>query len=175
MELNNALRKLKSISIRRYYSHLLAVVVGFVFGVLSIEDKEEEVKIKYETKHVPFKEFVFIDVPKPIYLRDTIINEVKYPVNVFEGVQKTEFGDLGYKASTAGHLLDLEFKPDFKIPVTSTIIEKKIERSSLYANASYTINNHISVGLTFVHKKWELGYSRGFDNSNTIRIGRRIF
>lgn len=175
MELNNALRKLKSISIRRYYSHLLAVVVGFVFGVLSIEDKEEEVKIKYETKHVPFKEFVFIDVPKPIYLRDTIINEVKYPVNVFEGVQKTEFGDLGYKASTAGHLLDLEFKPDFKIPVTSTIIEKKIERSSLYANASYTINNHLSVGLTFVHKKWELGYSRGFDNSNTIRIGRRIF
>lgn len=175
MELNNALRKLKSISIRRYYSHLLAIVIGFVFGVLSIEDKEEEVKIKYETKHVPFKEFVFIDVPKPIYLRDTIINEVKYPVNVFEGVQKTEFGDLGYKASTAGHLLDLEFKPDFKIPVTSTIIEKKIERSSLYANASYTINNHLSVGLTFVHKKWELGYSRGFDNSNTIRIGRRIF
>jgi hypothetical protein len=175
MELNNALRKLKSISIRRYYSHLLAVVVGFVFGVLSIQDKEQEVKIKYETKHVPFKEFVFIDVPKPIYLRDTIINEVKYPVNVFEGVQKTEFGDLGYKASTAGHLLDLEFKPDFNIPVTSTIIEKKIERSSLYANASYTINNHLSVGLTFVHKKWELGYSRGFDNSNTIRIGRRIF
>lgn len=175
MELNNALKKLKSISIRRYYSHLLAVVVGFVFGVLSIQDKEEEVKIKYETKHVPFKEFVFIDVPKPIYLRDTIINEVKYPVNVFEGIQKTEFGDLGYKASTAGHLLDLEFKPDFKIPVTSTIIEKKIERSSLYANASYTINNHLSVGLTFVHKKWELGYSRGFDNSNTIRIGRRIF
>jgi len=175
MELNNALRRLKSISIRKYYTHLLAVVVGFVFGVLSIQDKEEKVTVKYETKNVPFKEFVFIDVPKPIYIRDTVINEVKYPVNVFEGVQKTQFGDLGYKASTAGHLLDLEFKPDFQIPVTNTITERRIERSSLYANASYTINNHLSVGLTFVHKKWELGYSRGFDNSNTIRIGRRIF
>jgi hypothetical protein len=175
MELINELKRLKSISIRRYYTHLLAVVVGFVFGVLSIQEKEEKVKIKYETKNVPFKEYVFIDVPKPKYVRDTVIKEVKYPVNVFEGVQKTEFGDLGYKASTAGHLLDLEFKPDFQIPVTNKIVEKTIERSSLYANASYTINRNLSVGLTFVHKKWELGYSRGFDNSNTIRIGRRIF
>lgn len=175
MELINELKRLKSISIRRYYTHLLAVVVGFVFGVLSIQEKEEKFKIKYETKNVPFKEYVFIDVPKPKYVRDTVIKEVKYPVNVFEGVQKTEFGDLGYKASTAGHLLDLEFKPDFQIPVTNTIVEKTIERSSLYANASYTINRNLSVGLTFVHKKWELGYSRGFDNSNTIRIGRRIF
>ena len=123
MELINELKRLKSISIRRYYTHLLAVVVGFVFGVLSIQEKEEKVKIKYETKNVPFKEYVFIDVPKPKYVRDTVIKEVKYPVNVFEGVQKTEFGDLGYKASTAGHLLDLEFKPDFQIPVTNKIVE----------------------------------------------------
>ena len=175
MELNNVLRKLRGTSTNSIYIYFVILVVGFIAGVLSVEEPEEKVTIKYETKHVPFKEFIFIDVPKPIYIRDTVINEVSYPVNVFEGVQKTEFGDLNYKASTAGHLLDLEFKPNFSIPVTTTIIEKRIERSSLYANASYTINRNLAVGLTFAHKKWELGYSRGFDNSNTIRIGRRIF
>jgi len=175
MESNNVLRKLRGITTNKVYTYFMLLIVGFITGVLSVKEPEEKVTIKYETKHVPFKEFVFIDVPKPIYLRDTVINEVRYPVNVFEGVQKTEFGNLNYKASTAGQLLDLEFKPEFSIPVTTTIVEKRIEKSSLYANATYTVNNTLSVGLTFVHKKWELGYSRGFDKSNTIRIGRRIF
>lgn len=175
MELNNALRKLRGITTNKVYTYFVLLIVGFITGVLSVKKPEEKVTVKYETKHVPFKEYIYIDVPKPIYIRDTVINEVKYPVNVFEGVQKTEFGNLNYKASTAGQLLDLEFKPDFSIPVTNTIIEKRIERSSLYANASYNTSNTLALGLTFVHKKWELGYSRGLDNSNIIRIGRRIF
>ena len=180
MDLNNVLKRLKGITSNKIYTYFVILVVGFIAGVLSVNKPEEKVTVKYKTERVPFKEYIFIDVPKPKYIKDTVIiepkiGEVKYPVNVFEGVQKTEFGDLNYKASTAGHLLDLEFKPDFSIPVTTTVVEKRIERSSLYANASYNLNNTLSVGLTFVHKKWELGYSRGFDNSNTIRLGRRIF
>lgn len=175
MELNNVLKKLKGITTNKVYTYFVILIVGFIAGVLSVKKPEEKVKVEYKTERVPFKEYIFIDVPKPKYVKDTVIKEVKYPVNVFEGVQKTEFGDLNYKASTAGHLLDLEFKPDFTIPVTTKVVEKTIERSSLYANASYSLNNNLSVGLTFIHKKWELGYSRGFDNSNTIRLGRRIF
>lgn len=180
MELNNVLKRLRDITTNKVYTYFVILVVGFITGVLSVKKPEEKVKIEYKTERVPFKEYIFIDVPNPDYLKDTVINEpskgeVTYPVNVFEGVQKTEFGNLNYKASTAGHLLDLEFKPDFSIPVTTKVVERTIERSSLYANASYNLNNTFSVGLTFVHKKWELGYSRGFDNSNTIRLGRRIF
>lgn len=175
MELNNVLKRLKGITTNKVYTYFVILIVGFIAGVLSVKKPEEKVKVEYKTELIPFKEYIFIDVPKPKYVKDTVIKEVKYPVNVFEGVQKTEFGDLNYKASTAGHLLDLEFKPDFSIPVTTKVVEKTVERSSLYANASYNLNNSLSVGLTFVHKKWELGYSRGFDNSNTIRIGRRIF
>lgn len=180
MDLNNVLKKLKGITTNKVYTYFVILVVGFIAGVLSVKKPEEKVKVEYKTERVPFKEYIFIDVPKPKYVKDTVIIEsnkveVKYPVNVFEGVQKTDFGNLNYKASTAGHLLDLEFKPDFTIPVTTKVVEKTIERSSLYANASYSLNNNLSVGLTFIHKKWELGYSRGFDNSNTIRLGRRIF
>lgn len=175
MELNNVLKRLKGITTNKVYTYFVILIVGFIAGVLSVKKPEEKVKVEYKTERVPFKEYIFIDVPKPKYVKDTVIKEVKYPVNVFEGVQKTEFGDLNYKASTAGQLLDLEFKPDFTIPVTTKVVEKTIERSSLYANASYSLNNNLSVGLTFIHKKWELGYSRGFDNSNTIRLGRRIF
>lgn len=163
---------------------LLGILAYDRFLVPDFETKTETItEIKYVDREValPFKEFVFVEIPKPIFLTDTVIKEVNYPVNKYNGVTRTIYGTVDYNITTAGHLLDYNFKPNFSTTISTpvkTITNNRtitIKPRGIYALGS--INNKFvpSIGVAYLDNRFLFGYTFNTNLGHNLTVGYKIF
>ena len=170
---------------------LIALLSGIAIGLL-IYDKflvpqfETKIKSVTRTEYVPYevkietKEYIYVDVPVPVYVKDTVINEKELPINNYTGIARTLYGPLHYQINTAGYLLDYKFKPEFSTTINlphtiTTNTEVKIkEPRGLYALGSINTVSGPSVGLAYLNRKVMIQYNYGVTN-HTLSFGYRLF
>lgn len=171
---------------------VVGILVGFFvyktfFSPKFEETKEVETIVRTEyvptTVPLPFKDFVIVTVPDPVYLKDTVIKEVVYPINKFSGSERTIYGDLQYDITTAGELIDFKFKPNFVVntlvPVNTILTKEKttkvVKPRGLYATG-HLMGTNFGVGATYLNNKFLVGYSYQPNlRSHNLSVGYRIF
>lgn len=167
---------------------LIGIIIGlFIYDRFLVPDTETSVEyretIKTDTLWLPsIPELIFIRSPKPLYLRDTIINEVTYPLNSYSGLENTLYGQIKWDAETSGFLNKLNLRPEFKLPVVTTTLTKEktstivIQPSGLFLVGGVNSNFSYSVGATYLKNKSLVGYEyQPQVNIHSLRVGFKVF
>lgn len=179
----------------------LGLVVAFLLGallgmyaydrILAPEASTKtitEVKTEYVPVEIPVvqKEYIEVPVPKPIYLRDTIIKEVTYPINKYRGAERLYNGNLHYEIDVAGELLSYKFRPDFKINTLVPVNTITHTTTNTYYKTGWYVGGGAEVGLIGIEpfvsvsvitkKGWQLDYGyKPTTSSHLVGVKRRIF
>jgi hypothetical protein len=171
---------------------ILATVIGILIGLYvydlflapEIETKVEITEVRTtDTLWLPsIPELIFLRSPKPLYLRDTIINELIYPVNSYSGLENTLYGQIKWQAETSGFLNKLDLSPEFKLPVITNTIDKTktitntVMTKGFYSGAS--INSLMQPSITAAYQDKDYIFDYSFTPSiqlHAIGVKRRIF
>lgn len=169
---------------------IIGMLIGlFVYDSFFVPEITTKVETKVRTEYIPvtipvkMDDFKTIYLPKPVFIRDTVIKEIAYPINKYTGVDRSFLGNLHYEITTAGELIDFKFKPDFKIetsiPQTTITTDRTttvVKNRSLYATGSFDQINTFGVGATYLSNKFLLGYSYyPTTKVSQLKMGYRLF
>lgn len=119
---------------------------------------------------------------KEVYVKDTVIQTVRLPINRFSGLEPTIFGDVSYTGLVAGHFLKMELNTNFKIPELmhrierETIKKRVIEPRGLYVGGSVSNRLGLSAGASYLDNNWLFDYQYQFGiQSHLFGLKRRIW
>lgn len=182
---------------QRHVGKVISLVVGILLGLgiyklFLVPDFTDSVTTKttVETKYVettiplPFKDFVVVKIPSvPILVKDTVINDVVYPVNTYSGVERTFYGNFNYKIETAGYLRDFQFKPEFEVtslvPVTTVSTNKETLRTihpkGFYVGGGMSSNLTPYASAHYLNNKSMFSATYGLDRVVSVGVAVKIF
>jgi hypothetical protein len=171
---------------------ILATIIGIVLGLLLYDFflvPEVETKTEYVTttqtkvERIPtLPEFRFIRSPKAVYLRDTIINEVIYPLNNYSGLETLKNGQIKWTAETSGFLnkINLEYEGEKEV-ITNTVTNTITKTNTILSKGLYLgtgINSVLipNLSASYINNNYSFDYSYTPNNNiHSIGIKRKIF
>jgi hypothetical protein len=173
--------------------YTLIFVTGFLIGALSTYalflpevETVTEVREVHTTKTEYVKtppEIIFLRSPRAVYLRDTVIQERVYPINRYQGIERTMNGSFTWTAHTSGFLNDINFKTDFQTKVITNTIERDklttitVIQKGVFAGGGVASDRTIHVGASYLGKNYIAGvdYSPSISGSQPVwRVGAKV-
>jgi hypothetical protein len=146
--------------------YLLVLVVGILLGgILTYSLLLPETEIKTETvvtqtvktefvREPP--EIIFLKSPRALYIKDTVIQESKFPINQYTGIERTLNGSFTWVAHTSGYLNDLKFRTDFNTKIITNTVDRDrttivtLIQKGLFAGAGIDSNSSFSLGAAYL-------------------------
>jgi hypothetical protein len=116
------------------------------------------------------------------YVTDTIIQDLRFPINRFSGLESTLYGDIKYTGLVAGHFLKLDLTTNFRIPQINQTIERErtitrtIRPRGLYLGGSVSNQVQWSAGASYLDNLWMFDYRYDVGiGSHSLGVKRKVF
>lgn len=166
-------------------------IVGIIIGLLlyekfllrDIENKVEYItEIKSDTVYTVIRDTVFINKPKYIYERDTIIENYKPKIRGFKETYSTLYGNISIQGEVLGELRYTSLTSDLRVPqITNTITKEKntttvIKPSGVFLTGGISSYFVYTIGATYLKDKSLIGYEYQPQlDLHSIKVGFKVF
>jgi hypothetical protein len=116
------------------------------------------------------------------YVTDTMIRDLRFPINRFSGLESTLYGDIKYTGLVSGHFLKLDLTTNFRIPQINQTIERErtiirtIRSRGLYVGGAVSDQVKWSAGASYLDNLWIFDYRYDVGiGSHSLGVKRKVF
>jgi hypothetical protein len=172
---------------------LISFAIGLILGLLiyrtffypDFTERVEVVeRVTVDTVYKEVRDTIRIDRTRVRieYVTDTIIQDLRFPINRFSGLESTLYGDIKYTGLVAGHFLNLDLTTNFRIPQINQTIERErtiirtIRSRGLYVGGAVSDQVQWSVGASYLDNLWMFDYRYDVGiGSHSLGVKRKVF
>ena len=172
---------------------LISFAIGLILGLLiyrtffypDFTERVEVVeRVTVDTVYLEVRDTIRIERTRVRieYVTDTIIQDLRFPINRFSGLESTLYGDIKYTGLVAGHFLNLDLTTNFRIPQINQTIERErtiirtIRSRGLYVGGAVSDQVQWSVGASYLDNLWMFDYRYDVGiGSHSLGVKRKVF
>jgi hypothetical protein len=172
---------------------LISFAIGLILGLLiyrtffypDFTERVEVVeRVTVDTVYLEVRDTIRIERTRVRieYVTDTIIQDLRFPINRFSGLESTLYGDIKYTGLVAGHFLNLDLTTNFRIPQINQTIERErtiirtIRSRGLYVGGAVSDQVQWSVGASYLDNLWMFDYRYDVGiGSQSLGVKRKVF